>query len=108
MGPKIVLFCSKNVFIFQEIQYNLTYLSRLDSLRTVDSLLVAILTHGSEEVVFGVDGVPVTMSDVFEPFTSERCPALHHKPKFFIINACRGGILAVRMLKTFAKQALRL
>lgn len=75
-----------------EIQYNLTYLSRLDSLRTVDSLLVAILTHGSEEVVFGVDGVPVTMSDVFEPFTSERCPALHHKPKFFIINACRGDL----------------
>lgn len=75
-----------------EIQYNLAFLSRLDSLQSVDSLLVAILSHGSEEVVFGVDGVPVTMSDVFEPFTSERCPALHHKPKFFIINACRGDL----------------
>ena len=41
--------------------------------------------------MYGVDGEPITMFEVFQPFTSERCPALHHKPKFFIINACRGG-----------------
>ena len=73
------------------MQYNLDYLSRLDSLNNVDSLLVAILSHGSEEVIYGVDGVPIAMFDLFQPFTSEKCPSLHHKPKFFIINACRGG-----------------
>lgn len=75
-----------------EIQYNLDYLSRLESLNNVDSLLVAILSHGSEEVIYGVDGVPVAMFDLFQPFTSEKCPSLHHKPKFFIINACRGDL----------------
>ena len=77
--------------ILQEIRITLEYLSKLDALQHIDSLLVAILTHGSEEMVYGVDGEPVSMFEVFQPFTSERCPALHHKPKFFIINACRGG-----------------
>lgn len=75
-----------------EIKFNLDHLSKLEDLQNIDSLLVAILSHGSEEVIFGVDGEPVYMSDLFQPFNSENCHALHHKPKFFIINACRGDL----------------
>lgn len=76
----------------QEILDNLEFLSQLESLQKVDSLLIAILSHGSEEVIFGVDGIPLSTFDLFQPFMSEKCPALHHKPKFFIINACRGDL----------------
>lgn len=73
-----------------EILANLRFLSKLESLRNVDCLAIAILTHGTEDFLFGVDAKYISVNDAFEPFTAERCPALHHKPKFFIINACRG------------------
>lgn len=73
-----------------EIKLNLRILSQHELLKTVDCLAVALLTHGTEDTLYGTDGKYINVSDVFESFTAINCPALHHKPKFFIINACRG------------------
>ncbi|KAL4221291.1 luteolysis [Mactra antiquata] len=73
-----------------EIKLNLRLLSQYDKLHNVDCLAVAMLTHGNEDYLYGVDGNYIHVYDVFGSFTAENCQALHHKPKFFIINACRG------------------
>ncbi|XP_052760721.1 caspase-3-like [Mya arenaria] len=73
-----------------EIIANLNYLSKHSQLKDVDSLAVAILTHGSDDLVFGVDCVQINVYDIYNIFTADNCPALRNKPKFFIVNACRG------------------
>ncbi|XP_053378967.1 caspase-9-like [Mercenaria mercenaria] len=73
-----------------EIKETLNILSRHQELSQVDCLAVALLTHGSEDYLYGVDANYFNVNEAFLPFTAEKCPALHHKPKFFIINACRG------------------
>lgn len=74
----------------REIKDTLATLSRHQMLQRVDSLAIALLTHGSEDFLYGVDANYFSVNEAFLPFTAEQCPALHHKPKFFIINACRG------------------
>ena len=39
----------------------------------------------------GSDSIAVDLSDIYEQFDAEHCPALHEKPKLFPIQACRGG-----------------
>lgn len=72
------------------IKHTLIQLAKMEDLYKVDSLAVALLTHGTEEFLYGTDAKCLRVSDIFQAFTAEHCPALHHKPKFFIINACRG------------------
>lgn len=64
------------------------------NLRNVDSIAVAILSHGHKnETIYGVDSVYIKSLDVFNIFSSQNCPAMYNKPKMVIINACRGGKL---------------
>lgn len=61
------------------------------NLRNVDSIAVAILSHGHKnETIYGVDSVYIKSLDVFNIFSSQNCPAMYNKPKMVIINACRG------------------
>lgn len=83
----------------EEIIANLEVLSRHEQLPSVDCLVVAILTHGSDDYLYGVDEMFVDVNHLYEKLSATQCPALIHKPKFFIVNACRGdaedkGILA--------------
>lgn len=58
--------------------------------RDRDCLACFILTHGEEEGVLGVDGLPVSLQELKEPFTGLNCPSLVNKPKLFFIQACQG------------------
>lgn len=53
--------------------------------------LVTLMSHGEKGFIKMKDGDKVSLEDVFEMFNNKNCPALHEKPKIFIIQACRGG-----------------
>lgn len=54
------------------------------------SLVVCILSHGEEEVVYGVDGTSLNINKLKYKFNSNDCPTLNGKPKIWIIQACQG------------------
>lgn len=56
----------------------------------MDCLVCCVLSHGMEESVFGVDGLPVRFKELIEPFTGSKCSSLAKKPKLFFIQACQG------------------
>ncbi|GCB82813.1 hypothetical protein scyTo_0023950, partial [Scyliorhinus torazame] len=58
--------------------------------RSVDSCVVAVLSHGVEGAVYGSDGELLQIQDIFRLFDNDNCPQLQNKPKMFFIQACRG------------------
>lgn len=71
------------------------------ALHDVDSMVVAIFSHGSQgDKIFGTDGrvesgkpaegTYISTFDLSTIFSSNNCPAMQGKPKLFIIQACRG------------------
>lgn len=56
-----------------------------------DSAVIAVLSHGAEETIYGSDGQPILVSQLVEYLNGENCRHLRGKPKFFIIQACRGS-----------------
>jgi len=52
--------------------------------------VVAILSHGKDGHVYAADGVSIDMEYIYEYFNNKNCPGLQGKPKFFIVQACRG------------------
>jgi hypothetical protein len=57
----------------------------------VDSLIVVLMSHGNNEDIYGVDCDKREIMSLVKFFDRDRCPAMKHKPKMFIVNACRGG-----------------
>ena len=53
-------------------------------------LVVAILSHGNQEGILGVDGKSVTVETITSYFVTSECKTLANKPKIFIFQACRG------------------
>ncbi len=54
--------------------------------------VVVVLSHGTEGGVFTSDGRKIETESIYEKFNNEHCPALRGKPKFFIVQACRGDL----------------
>lgn len=59
--------------------------------KSVDSCVVILLTHGLEGQIYGSDAKLINLSEVFNFFDGNFCPGLQGKPKFFLVQACRGG-----------------
>ncbi|XP_030561767.1 caspase-like [Drosophila novamexicana] len=57
--------------------------------REHDCILVALLTHGDNGVLYAKDKL-YKLDDIWEAFSADKCPSLAGKPKIFIIQACRG------------------
>lgn len=55
-----------------------------------DCFVCCILSHGSKDGVYGIDGATISRDDIFPPFSGISCPSLINKPKVFFIQACRG------------------
>ena len=41
-------------------------------------------------MVYAADGQSINMEYIYEFFNNRNCPLLRGKPKFFIVQACRG------------------
>lgn len=52
-----------------------------------DACILAILTHGLDGVVYGIDGT-IPIRDIISPF--KKCKTLAGKPKIFFFQACQG------------------
>ncbi|XP_050800148.1 caspase-2 isoform X2 [Gopherus flavomarginatus] len=76
----------------QEMQKALQMFSQLPAHRDVDSCIVALLSHGIEGGIYGVDGKLLQLQEIFTLFDNANCPSLQNKPKMFFIQACRGGV----------------
>uniref|UniRef100_A0A2K5K4B3 Uncharacterized protein n=1 Tax=Colobus angolensis palliatus TaxID=336983 RepID=A0A2K5K4B3_COLAP len=74
----------------QEMQEKLQNFARLPAHRVTDSCIVALLSHGVEGAIYGVDGKLLQLQEVFRFFDNANCPSLQNKPKMFFIQACRG------------------
>lgn len=81
--------------------------AQLPALHEVDSIVVAIFSHGSQgDKIFGTNGrvengrpaagTYMTVFELSSIFSTNNCPAMKGKPKLFIIQACR-GVLEDRM-----------
>ena len=54
-------------------------------------LVVCILSHGNEGMIYGTDGLPVSIEDLKEKFYgNDDHNGLKGKPKIWIIQACQG------------------
>ena len=53
-------------------------------------MILVILSHGRDSAIFASDGTCIPTEEIYKKFNNENCPALMGKPKFFIIQACRG------------------
>ncbi|XP_071482106.1 caspase-3-like [Diadema antillarum] len=90
--------------VFRQLYFNVTVYEDLTSraimqcLRALsrrshlpyDCLIVAILSHGELDVVYGTDDEVVAITDLVDLFNPKRCPTLAGKPKLFFVQACRG------------------
>ncbi|KFB49998.1 ancaspase-7 [Anopheles sinensis] len=54
-----------------------------------DCLVVVVMTHGSEDVLYASDST-YKVDRLWEMFLGNACPTLLGKPKLFFIQACRG------------------
>lgn len=55
-----------------------------------DCVALAILTHGVEGALYGVDEKKLLVEDLLKYFDADRAPTLIGKPKIIILQACRG------------------
>ncbi|XP_037630614.1 caspase-1-like isoform X2 [Sebastes umbrosus] len=84
--------------------------SKHPKLRETDSVVVVIMSHGKLGAVLGVNWTKEKSDDEFpinnlyEHLGTENCPALLHKPKIIIIQACRGGDKGSVLVKDGAGQ----
>jgi hypothetical protein len=67
----------------------LTDVSQLDHSK-YNALIVCILSHGNENVVYGIDEESVSVCYLTMLFQSSKCKTLENKPKLFFIQACQG------------------
>ncbi|XP_075862798.1 caspase-2 isoform X2 [Microcebus murinus] len=74
----------------QEMKEKLRNFAQLPAHRVTDSCIVALLSHGVEGAIYGVDGKLLQLQEVFRLFDNANCPSLQNKPKMFFIQACRG------------------
>ena len=56
-----------------------------------DSFALAILSHGREYEVTGVDSKRVKIQEIMTYFDGKNAPSLSGKPKLIVVQACQGG-----------------
>ena len=82
-----------------EMKATLEEIANLDHSQ-YNAFVCCILSHGTEDGVYGTDWMPLSFYDLRRLFSGNRCPDLHSKPKLFIIQACRGKDIDHGVMKT--------
>ena len=68
--------------------------------------IVIILSHGNDGgLINAADGKVVSTEYVLRRFNNDACPALKGKPKFFVLQACRGDEVNTRYIRDVGKFA---
>ncbi|XP_075744342.1 caspase-2-like [Rhipicephalus microplus] len=68
--------------------------AKLRKHKVADCLVIVLMSHGGQDIIYGVDLETVRLEDeVFSLFDNESCPALQGKPKLFFVQACRESAL---------------
>ena len=62
----------------------------IDRNRSIDAVMVVLMSHGAENVIAGSDGKLVQMSELYACVNRPLCRSLEGKPKIFITQKCRG------------------
>jgi hypothetical protein len=65
--------------------------------RDADMMILAVLSHGRDGHIYARDGSVIDTEVIYSKFNNTNCPMLRGKPKFFIIQACRGDTTDVSM-----------
>jgi len=73
-----------------QILQTMAQFSQHEDHSSFDCFVCAILTHGKQEHVYGVDGESVGIKELTNYFKGIICPSLKGKPKMFFIQACQG------------------
>lgn len=81
----------KNDCLNEDILDELKKIASFDSLKSHDSFVCIILSHGGNAQVHGIDNVPINTYDIFDIFSDKKCPPMVNKPKIFILQCCRGS-----------------
>ncbi|OCT71335.1 hypothetical protein XELAEV_18034314mg [Xenopus laevis] len=87
LGYQVDVRCNLNA---QSMMSQLRAFSALPVHSSLDSCVVAILSHGLDGAVYGTDGKLVQLQEVFTALDNAHCPQLQNKPKMFFFQACRG------------------
>jgi len=76
----------------RETLRKLDEISELAGTKKASMMVVCILSHGRDQgKIISTDGQSIDIEiDVLRKFNNDYCPELKGKPKFFIIQACRG------------------
>ena len=77
---------------YKEVERTLFSISADDSHKNADCLLIVVLTHGEEGILYAKDH-PYRTEKIWAPFSDMECPSLIGKPKLFFIQACQGDRL---------------
>jgi len=58
---------------------------------TLGVSVLVIMTHGTENQVYGKDGRPVQLTDIYDLISPYRFKSMAGKPKIVIFQSCAGG-----------------
>jgi len=81
------------------LRRNLSYIRMRDEIynfskrvehQKAEMTVVCIMSHGQHGLIAGSDGREIDTEWMLRQFNNDLCPALKGKPKFFILQACRG------------------
>ena len=61
--------------------------------RNADCFILIILTHGTQNAIYGSDGKTVDIKEIKDMFNARNFFCMENKPKLFFFQACRGGTL---------------
>ena len=71
-----------------------------------DMMILVVLSHGREGQIITSDGRGVDTEEIYAQFNNVNCPKLKGKPKFFIVQACRGTDTDISLQPMDAEESL--
>lgn len=87
LGFKVTL---RRNLVYTAMRDEIYKFARRPQHQEADMAVVCIMSHGQHGLIAGSDGREIDTEWMLRQFNNDMCPALKGKPKFFILQACRG------------------
>jgi hypothetical protein len=83
-----------------EIMKKLVQLSKDPVLINHNAFACMIISHGTDKAeIIGFDNEALDIKEMCQTFDDTNCPVMKRKPRIFVFNCCRGGILVLDLHK---------